>query len=133
MLSSDEYDDDILFPVNDGPSTPLREDNGNTCSDLSPPDSQSRAQASNFALNSNGKRALSTTSHLTKETGTASKYLSGRNGDTAPAEKPGWSWKNKRAQEDHARALESIIDKERMIGSKPGINGVMTVSATDRN
>lgn len=31
---------------------------------------------------------------------------------------PGWAWKNKKAQDESVKAMELIVDKGRMIGSK---------------
>lgn len=33
-------------------------------------------------------------------------------------DEPGYAWRNKKAQEEYARAMDQIVDKVRMIGSK---------------
>ena len=31
---------------------------------------------------------------------------------------PGWAWRNKRAQDESAKAMDMVVEKDRMIGSE---------------
>ncbi len=133
------FDDHEMFPGEDRPTTPSNRSQGifsQAVSELSPPNSQgqttsTRAEAPpsgqysatmSSDLNSNGKRTL---------TGARRSFMSTsfgesrQNGHSASAgfeweqsQEPGWAWKNKKAQDEYARAMEQIIDKGQMIGSE---------------
>lgn len=131
MHSSPELGaDNEMFPDEGaGPSTPRNAANFalDPSSELSPPNSQgpsnlprddsfTAAFSGSPSLNVNGKRVLAPTSagahdnaHMDSETG----YSWSRQED-----QPGWEWKNTRAREDEARALEQIVDKNSMIRSR---------------
>jgi hypothetical protein len=133
MHSSPELDavDDEMFPdEGDGPATPRHAASYalDANSELSPPNSQgpssnlprddtfSAALSGSPSLNVNGKRVLAPTSaavgenvHTDPETG----YQWSKQED-----QPGWEWKNTRARDEEARALDNIIDKSTMIRSE---------------
>ncbi|KAH7385629.1 hypothetical protein BKA66DRAFT_528109 [Pyrenochaeta sp. MPI-SDFR-AT-0127] len=112
-------DDDEMFPdealsnnPNPNPSTPHHPGLSLASSELSPPNSQSQSRdPATLTLNANGKRPLSLAQ-------TAASMLGGTHQDadtgyqwSKQEEQPGWEWKNTRAREEEARALESIVDK----------------------
>lgn len=137
MHSSPELDpEDEMFPDEaGGPSTPT---NAATfaldpSSELSPPNSQGPSQVredpfaaaysgSPSTLNANGKRVHPTTAATlpTSAPSSTGQYVHKASGYTwdKPEDEPGYDWLNKRAQEEHARAWESIVDKASMIRSK---------------
>lgn len=125
----------------DKPSTPLHQTGLPNLAELSPPNSQGAPlslSTSNIAVprgaNANGKRPLSTVDN----NGDARAAVPAlRGGDAVPEppmpvkthapsgyswtkaeDEPGWSWKNKRFQEDANRAWESLVLKDRRIGSE---------------
>ena len=133
-MNSSPEDNDDLFPEADAPSTPKH---SQAPSELSPPTSHGpHASGSNSAqpselsvatsmerstLNENGKRVAARSADLGngiaksgqiqqqhKPTG----YTWDREEDA-----PGYSWKNKKAQEDYARSWDNIVGKDQMIGS----------------
>lgn len=133
MHSSPELDaDDEMFP-DEGPSTPR---NAATfaldpASELSPPNSQGPSNVprdDNFSaalaatpsvINANGKRTHQAASGAAgKESGTlhtdsVTGYQWFKQDD-----QPGFEWKNNRAREDEARALELIVDRSLQIKSQ---------------
>ena len=122
-------------------------------SELSPPSSQGR---SGMSINANGKRTLETNgaamdtsgapSHSTNGAANlsptvatnAQRQASGAQVDpstgytwTNEEDAPGYSWLNKKTQDDAGRAWEQIVDKNRSIASKLGqlikkLPGVLT-------
>src|ERR1700761_8536112 len=69
------------------------------------------SSASQKGLNANGKRTLSAATDIrdASKNGEAS-------AENDATEVPGSSWRNQKAQQEMAKALEAIIDKEFMIG-----------------
>lgn len=140
MHSSPELDpEDEMFPDEaGGPSTPRNHRsafNLDQQSELSPPNSQGPSQlasrdddfsaalsGSPTALNENGKRVHASGIPTSAGSGSGGKETIQVDAETGytwsnPEEQPGWEWKNNRAREDEARALDSIIDKGSMIKS----------------
>ncbi|KAF1835472.1 hypothetical protein BDW02DRAFT_567933 [Decorospora gaudefroyi] len=123
--------DDEMFPDEALPNNPTTPHNSNlptTANELSPPNSQSQARepaSSSLGVNSNGKRPLSTgmTQPTTTNTpGGAGPYQDAETGYqwSKQEHQPGWEWKNTRAREEEARALDNIIDKGHMIRLRYG-------------
>ncbi|CAO2650402.1 Nn.00g016940.m01.CDS01 [Neocucurbitaria sp. VM-36] len=123
-------DDDEMFPdealshnPNPDPSTPHHPALNLASRELSPPNSQSQPRdpaSLTQGVNANGKRPLSLAqtaagmqggSHQDAETG----YQWSKQ-----EEQPGYDWKNTRAREEEARALETIIDKGSQIKLRYG-------------
>jgi len=108
--------DDEMFPDEALPNNPVVDLAGD--SELSPPNSQTQTRET-LGVNSNGKRPLppgmtssgptnpsALDSHQDAETG----YQW-----SIQEDQPGFAWKNTRAREEEARALDSIVDKSHMI------------------
>jgi hypothetical protein len=139
MNSSPELaPEDEMFP-DEGPSTPR---NAATfalpASELSPPNSQggpsnlTREESTAFTnspslLNANGKRTRLTVSAASgsgiagAEGATHTDSATGYQWSKAE-DAPGHEWKNNRAREDEARALDMIVDKDSQIRSKSGVS-----------
>lgn len=131
MHSSPELGpDDEMFPdEQNGPSTPRNAASLalDPNSELSPPNSQgpsnlprddsfAAAMSGSPSLNVNGKRVLAPTSAASDQnvnTDPETGYQWSK-----PEEQPGWEWKNSRARDEEARALEQIIDRNAMIKSR---------------
>lgn len=78
--------------------------------ELSPPGSQTASQPENFGGHggaSLGSPLASSFEKLASDRTTAS-----GDGKSQVKEAPGASWNNQRAQEEYARALESVVDKD---------------------
>jgi hypothetical protein len=95
--------DDAQSPVNLTQSQPSR-----SSTRLLDPSS-----ASQKGLNANGKRTLASATDLRD----SNKTVDGAGEPEAP-EVPGSSWRNPKAQQEIAKAMEAIVDKEFMIGSE---------------
>lgn len=118
--------DDEMFP-DEAPSTPKNAAAFalDPASELSPPNSQggpSTSTAASAILNANGKRILPPSA-----SGEASSSSVSGGVHTDPAtgyqwskheDQPGYEWKNNRAREEEARALEQIVDKANQIKRK---------------
>jgi hypothetical protein len=123
-------EDDEMFPDEALPQTPAIA-NTTTVTELSPPNSQSqpRDPTTNLTLgvNANGKRPLSlaqTAAAGVVGTGTTgSVHQDAETGYqwSKQEDQPGYEWKNTRAREEEARALESIVDKGLQIKSMYGL------------
>lgn len=127
-------DDDEMFPdeaLPNNPSTPHpRAPADLLAADLSPPNSQPQAQAHardpstlTTGVNANGKRPLS---HAQTAAAAAASVLTAdathHDPDTGyewsrNEDQPGFDWKNNRAREDEARALDAILDLGRQMKS----------------
>ncbi len=123
-------DDDEMFPDEaipknplPNPSTPQHAHSNLVSSELSPPNSQSQPRdPATLNLNANGKRPLSLAQ-------SAASLPGGTHQDTETGyqwskqeEQPGWEWKNTRAREEEARALDTIVDKGSQIKCKENVN-----------
>lgn len=144
--SSDDITND-LFPDADKPTTPIAQTGFPHLAELSPPNSQgvpllgtSAAAAAMMGANVNGKRPLSTIDNSNNSSsGEALPALpslrgGGQTGSTASAQvkthtqsgyswtkqedEPGYLWKNKRAVEDANRAWDSLVLKDKRVGSE---------------
>ncbi|KAL2430500.1 hypothetical protein ABEF95_009138 [Exophiala dermatitidis] len=94
--------------------------------ELSPPRSQPNSQSSGTdggpTTNLNGGRANTSAARTTRQSTT--QMAGTRRDDAGPSgngvhsdqteqdERPGWGWKNKKAQEDMQRAWDSIVDRD---------------------
>ncbi|PVH98779.1 hypothetical protein DM02DRAFT_530535 [Periconia macrospinosa] len=123
-------DDDEMFP-DEAPSTPKTAAAFalDPTSELSPPNSQGgpslSTTTSTAGLNTNGKRnlpagasgeaAASNFAPGVVHTDPATGYKWSKQED-----QPGYEWKNNRAREDEARALEQIVDKGSQIKRRYG-------------
>jgi hypothetical protein len=117
------------------PSTPNAQIRSIAISDLSPPNSQGvplpvdmpTVTPSASGANMNGKRPISSIDHSQESQGgvsltaaiptDASIRASTSYQYTQPEDAPGYAWKNKKAQDDFSRAWDSLVDKNRRIGS----------------
>lgn len=106
---------------------------GTSAADISPPNSQLQNTTSlAHGVNENGKRPLSqqaapssagagpgVESSATAATATAGIHTDSETGYTwtKAEEQPGYEWKNTRAREEEARALDTIVDKALQIKS----------------
>lgn len=135
MHSSPDVDlaanDDEMFPDEAQPATPRNAASYalDPSADLSPPNSQGPATlpregsiAATIAsgVNANGKRPLSggaTTSASTGTTGTHQDADTGYQWSKLE-DQPGYEWKNTRAREEEARALDQIVDRGYQIKSE---------------
>ncbi|KAH6860871.1 hypothetical protein BKA58DRAFT_41096 [Alternaria rosae] len=121
IASDDEMFPDEALPNN--PATPL---NANLAgvNEISPPNSQSTTRET-LGVNSNGKRPLSggmaqaATSNGAGGSGTHQDAETGYQW-SKQEDQPGYEWKNTRAREEEARALDNIVDKGSMIRSRYG-------------
>ena len=119
------------------PSTPSAQIRSVAISDLSPPDSQGvpltnmpSVAPSASGANVNGKRPISSIdpaqdsqratslsasipTNAQIKTHSATGYSWHK-----PDDEPGHSWKNKKAQDEYSRAWDSLVDKNRRIGSQ---------------
>lgn len=141
MHSSPDLDaqDDEMFPDEAaGPSTPRQHAafNHDLASELSPPNSQgpsgvpSREENDHIGtsgspslLNQNGKRVRSgLPSGLEKDGEGGKAQTDPESGYTwaKQEDQPGWEWKNLRAREEEARALDLIVDKNHQIKTRYG-------------
>jgi hypothetical protein len=110
-----------MFPDEALPNNPATPHNSNLAgvTEISPPNSQSTTRET-LGVNSNGKRPLSTgvaqasTSNGTGGSGTHQDAETGYQW-SKQEDQPGFEWKNTRAREDEARALDNIVDKSSMI------------------
>jgi hypothetical protein len=117
--------DDEMFPdeaLPNNPATPHNTSLNIAANELSPPNSQSQPRdPASLALgvNSNGKRPLSTglTQSATNILGGGGTHQDAETGYqwSRQEDQPGFEWKNTRAREEEARALDNIIDKGYMI------------------
>ncbi len=113
--------DDEMFPDEALPNNPVTPHNSNLAgvNEISPPNSQSTTRET-LGVNSNGKRPLSTgvaqaaTSNGAGGSGTHHDAETGYQW-SKQEDQPGFEWKNTRAREEEARALDSIVDKGSMI------------------
>lgn len=129
MHSSPDDDKDDLFPASERPTTPRI-----PSSELSPPTSHGRGlfsgsistdapgsaaqpQADIAGLNENGKRSLAVGNADGKglQTHASSGYQWEKDEDA-----PGYAWKNKRAADDANRAWDTVVEKDKMIGTRYG-------------
>ncbi|KAF2120591.1 hypothetical protein BDV96DRAFT_270302 [Lophiotrema nucula] len=142
MHSSPEFipEDDEMFPDEAaGPSTPRHNVTSALGSELSPPNSQGPTALSApeqgsstggvlspLGLNANGKRVRG---GLLGGIGVGGAKEGGANVQHDPEtgyswtkqeEQPGWEWKNSRAREEEARALENIVGKGDQIKTRYG-------------
>ena len=123
-------DDDEMFPDEalpkntiSNPSTPHHTHNDIAASELSPPNSQSQSRdPAALNLNANGKRPLSLAQSAASLPGGAHQDTETGYQWSKPEEQPGWEWKNTRAREDEARALDSIVDKGHQIKGETDIH-----------
>jgi hypothetical protein len=131
-------DGDSLMQSGDStpkPSTPNAQIRSIALSDLSPPNSQgvplpvdmpTVAPAASGA-NMNGKRPISSIDQSQELQGgvslaaaiptDASIRATSTYQYTQPEDAPGYAWRNKKAQDDFNRAWDSLVDKNRKIGS----------------
>lgn len=135
MHSSPEASDNELFPDADNPITPLNQITEPSA--LSPPDSQGGvslqqampvAEAGHPIANSNGKRPLQSIDGTEMSNGTGVARAPGsapgrtdRNSGYTwykPEDEPGYAWMNKKAMDEANRAYDSLVDREKTIGSK---------------
>jgi CHASE2 domain-containing sensor protein len=119
--------EDEMFPdeaLSNNPATPLNAPLQIIgASDISPPDSQNAPRDTlTSAVNANGKRPLS----LAAQTANTMKAQQGTHTDkdsgyswSAQEDQPGFEWRNNRAREEAHRALDSIVDQDSQIKSKP--------------
>ncbi|KAI4625281.1 uncharacterized protein J4E87_005127 [Alternaria ethzedia] len=120
VASDDEMFPDEALP---NPATPL---NANLAgvNEISPPNSQSTTRET-LGVNSNGKRPLSggmaqaATSNGAGGSGTHQDAETGYQW-SKQEDQPGYEWKNTRAREEEARALDNIADKGSMIRLRYG-------------
>jgi hypothetical protein len=125
-LDSTMLDDDSSVNSADGVNTQPLRSHDDAQSPVTPAQSQpskssSRlldpASASQKGLNANGKRTLSSVTDLRDPA---------KNGETTgepeTPEVPGSSWRNPKAQQEIAKAMDAIVDKDLMIGSKSSLN-----------
>jgi len=132
-------DGDSLMQSGDStpkPSTPNAQIRSIAISDLSPPNSQGvplpvdmpAVAPSASGANMNGKRPISSIDHSQESLGggvslsatiptDASIRATTTYQYTQPEDAPGYAWKNKKAQDDYNRAWDSLVDKNRRIGS----------------
>ncbi|KAL9092280.1 MAG: hypothetical protein Q9165_004454 [Trypethelium subeluteriae] len=141
--------DDDMFPESNldppAPSTPRQSASYlPTASELSPPNSQSR----NLGTGATTSLGITTAqvvldmagaSGSTNGVGTSGSTTNPRTGGSTavaagqvkvheptgyqwvrPEDEPGYAWKNRKAQEEALKALDQVVDKERMIGAKFG-------------
>lgn len=126
----DTFEDDNLFPdprTSDRAHTPANDHlNAAAPGELSPPRSQPRSdesvplaipngagqQANMSATRSLGRGAAMDPTMLseTQRDDTSSLSAAGALGERE--ERPGWGWKNKKAQEEMQRAWDSVVDRE---------------------
>lgn len=117
------------------PSTPHAQIRSIAISDLSPPNSQGvplpvdmpTVAPSASGANMNGKRPISSIDQSQESQGgvslsaaiptDASIRATNTYQYTQPEDAPGYAWKNKKAQDDFSRAWDSLVDKNRRIGS----------------
>jgi hypothetical protein len=118
------------------PSTPNAQIRSIAISDLSPPNSQGvplpidmpTVAPSASGANMNGKRPISSIDHSQESLGGGVSLSAAIPTDasiratttyhyTQPEDAPGYAWKNKKAQDDFNRAWDSLVDKNRRIGS----------------
>lgn len=126
MHSSPSNDDDEMFPdeaLPNNPSTPLNAPLTLAAAELSPPNSQSQARDTSnptLGVNANGKRPLSQAQMAANLVGGGGKHQDAETGYqwTKQEEQPGWEWKNSRAREEEARALDTIVDLGSQIKSE---------------
>ena len=133
---------DDLFPDSERPSTPIHQTSFPHLTELSPPNSQgvplpeTAATAVQRGANANGKRPLSTLDSngdnlsvlagqkagapttTSIETSQVKTHEGSGYSWTRAEDEPGWSWMNKRAQDDANRAWESLVMKDRRVGSQ---------------
>jgi hypothetical protein len=113
-----------MFPDEALPNNPATPHNSNLTgvNEISPPNSQPTTRET-LGVNSNGKRPLSTglaqavTSSGTCGSGTHQDAETGYQW-SKQEDQPGFEWKNTRAREEEARALDSIVDKGSMVRRK---------------
>ena len=129
--------DDEMFPEASldapAPTTPrLTSSHLPPVTELSPPNSQSRgAQAT--AGNARAQAALEIVggAGVLNGVGSATNLRSGGAGPVKvdestgyqwirPEDEPGYAWKNRKAQEEAVKALDQIVDKEKMVGARYG-------------
>lgn len=137
MHSSPSASADEMFPDEALPQTTTTPHT--LAPDLSPPNSQPQSREPSsltLGVNANGKRPLSHAQSLLAGVSSASAGGSGSGGNAAgqaaqqqhhdaetgyvwsrAEDKPGFEWKNNRASEEEARALEMIVDKGSQVKS----------------
>lgn len=128
--AADAFDDDNLFPdsrASERALTPANDHlNAAAPGELSPPRSQPRSdervpqaipngagQQANTSVTRSAAKAATMDSALASEArtdDTASLAAAGALGERE--ERPGWGWKNKKAQEEIQRAWESVVDRD---------------------
>jgi len=126
----DTFEDDSLFPdsrITDRAHTPANDHlNAAAPGELSPPRSQPRSDESVPQVIPNGasqQANMSVTRSAARGAAIDSALLSeAHKDDTSPLstagalgereERPGWGWKNKKAQEEMQRAWESVVDRD---------------------
>ncbi|OAL50681.1 hypothetical protein IQ07DRAFT_587333 [Pyrenochaeta sp. DS3sAY3a] len=122
-------DDDEMFPdeaLANNPSTPHHPARTLAASEISPPNSQPHARdPTSLTLNANGKRPLSLAQSALAQSAANSVQASHHDAETGyewskQEDAPGYEWKNTRAREEEARALDAIVDKGHQIYLKYG-------------
>lgn len=117
-------DDDEMFPdeaLANNPSTPHHPARALAASEISPPNSQPHARdPTSLTLNANGKRPLSLAQSALAQSAANSVQASHHDTETGYSwskqeDAPGYEWKNTRAREEEARALDAIVDKGHQI------------------
>lgn len=128
--AADAFDDDNLFPdsrTSDRALTPANDHlNAAAPGELSPPRSQPRSdesvpqvipngagQQANTSVTRSAAKTTAPDAALASETrpdDTAALSAAGALGERE--ERPGWGWKNKKAQEEMQRAWESVVDRD---------------------
>ncbi|KAK5055391.1 hypothetical protein LTR84_013141 [Exophiala bonariae] len=128
--AADAFDDDNLFPDSRASAralTPVNDHlNAAAPGELSPPRSQPRSEESvpqavpngagqqaNTSVTRSAAKGAATDSALASETrtdDTAALSAAGALGERE--ERPGWGWKNKKAQEEMQRTWEIVVDRD---------------------
>ena len=142
--ATEELDDD-MFPESGldapAPSTPRQSSSHlPPVSELSPPHSQPRTTGTTSLSNTNNNRAAAaldivsnSTVAATATNGSTTKasMVTGVTGQlkvheptgyqwVRPEDEPGYTWRNRKAQEEAMKALDQIVDKDKMIGARYG-------------
>jgi len=129
--ADDTYEDDNLFPesrsggMNDRPRTPANNHlNATAPGELSPPRSQTQGEdtAQQGAVPNGGHTAanISATRSAARSMGSMEAAFEAQKEEVAPFaqapnerdDRPGWGWKNKKAQEEMQRAWDNVVDRD---------------------
>lgn len=121
----DIEEDDSLFPDNGHARTPANDHlNAAAPGELSPPRSQPHSDDSvpQTALNGTGQQANTSATRNHSRAHPGSAVLEEQKDETAAApsanqvverdDRPGWGWRNKKAQEEMQRAWDNIVDRD---------------------